>query len=122
MLLNKFFFISSLEHYPSTVKAVVSLEPSHPVFEGHFPDLPIVPGVAMMQLVREILEVQVGRKFSITAVDNMKFLAVLNPLQNKQVEVSVTYAEEDGSVLVNASLFDGNVTFFKLVRATFQYT
>ena len=44
----------------------------------------------------------------------MKFLAVINPDQNHEVDVSITYTDDNGAVNVNASLFAGTVTFFKL--------
>ena len=122
MLLHHFFSISSHECGHGMSKAVIHLNRQHPIFQGHFPGFPVVPGVTMMQMVREILEFQLGRKFFISEVDNMKFLSVINPEQNKSVEVSVTFAEVDDKLLVHATLFEGNVIFFKLIKATFQPT
>lgn len=122
MLLNNFFSIASQEQAPGLTTAVIHFHGQHPIFKGHFPGLPVVPGVTMMQMVREILELQLGRKFFISGVDTMKFLAVINPEKNKSVEVRVTFVEEENALMVNATLFDGNVTFFKLIKATFQYT
>lgn len=73
----------------------------------------------MMQIIREIMEVTTGKALSLIAADNMKFLSVINPDQNNEVDVAVTYAEGDGQFLVNATLFAGTVTFFKL-KATLK--
>ena len=49
----------------------------------------------------------------------MKFLAVINPEQIREIEMEISYAEEDGQFLISAILFAGAVTFFKL-KATLK--
>ncbi len=71
----------------------------------------------MMQIVREIMEVTTERSLSIAGAENMKFLAVINPDQNQEVDVSITYTDDNGALNVNASLFAVTVTFFKLKAA-----
>jgi 3-hydroxyacyl-[acyl-carrier-protein] dehydratase len=71
----------------------------------------------MMQIIREIMEVTTEKPLSIAGAENMKFLSVINPEQNHEVDVSVTYTNDGGTFNVNASLFAGTVTFFKLKAA-----
>ena len=73
----------------------------------------------MMQIIREIMEVAAEKSLSLIAADNMKFLSVINPDQNNEVDVAVTYTEDAGQFFVNATLFAGTVTFFKL-KATLK--
>jgi len=117
ILLNDFYTIINRDASDSTVRAKISINPTHKIFEGHFPGLPIVPGVCMMQIIREIMEVTTERSLMIVGADNMKFLSVINPDQNPEVDVSITYSEDSGTFNVNASLFAGTVTFFKLKAA-----
>ena len=117
ILLNDFYTIINRDASDSTVRAKISINPTHMIFEGHFPGLPIVPGVCMMQIIREIMEVTTERSLMIVGADNMKFLSVINPDQNPEVDVSITYSEDSGTFNVNASLFAGTVTFFKLKAA-----
>jgi 3-hydroxyacyl-[acyl-carrier-protein] dehydratase len=119
MLLNDFYTLSNHEATPGTVKATLAIRRNHKIFDGHFPGLPIVPGVCMMQIVRELMEVTTKKTLRIAEADNMKFLSVINPDQNKDVEASLTYTEEPGQWVVNATLFAGAVTFFKL-KATLK--
>ncbi|HEY5748920.1 MAG TPA: 3-hydroxyacyl-ACP dehydratase [Chryseolinea sp.] len=119
MLLNDFYTLSHHEATPGVVKATLALRRDHKIFEGHFPGLPIVPGVCMMQIVRELMEVTTKKTLRIAEADNMKFLSVINPDQNKDVEASLSYTEEPGQWVVNATLFAGAVTFFKL-KATLK--
>ncbi|HEX6224441.1 MAG TPA: hypothetical protein VFZ52_08525 [Chryseolinea sp.] len=119
ILLNDFYTIRESNATPGVVKAIISINKKHRILEGHFPGLPVVPGVCMLQMVREIMEVNTERELKITEADNMKFLSVINPEQNTDVEVTINYTEELGKFSVNATLFAGTVTFFKL-KATLQ--
>ena len=117
ILLNDFYTIINRDASDGAVRAKISIKRTHKIFEGHFPGLPIVPGVCMMQIIREIMEVTTERSLMIVGADNMKFLSVIDPDQNQEVDVSITYTENSGSFIVNASLFAGTVTFFKLKAA-----
>jgi 3-hydroxyacyl-[acyl-carrier-protein] dehydratase len=119
ILLNDFFHLTQKDSAAGVVKAKISINKEHRIFKGHFPGLPIVPGVCMLQMVREIMEVDLGRTLDITASDNMKFLSVINPDQNAEVDAAINYTEETGIISINATLFAGTTTFFKL-KATLQ--
>lgn len=119
ILLNDFYTLLHHEPSPGSVKAKISINKDHRILEGHFPGLPIVPGVCMMQIIREIMEVTTNKSLSLTGADNMKFLSVINPDQNTEVEVAITYVEETPKIMVNATLFAGTLTFFKL-KATLK--
>lgn len=119
ILLNDFYTILQKLPEPGAVKAKIAINKKHAILEGHFPGLPIVPGVCMLQIVREIMEVNSGKELKLTEADNMKFLSVINPEENSEVEVVVNYTEEGEKFSINATLFAGTITFFKL-KATLQ--
>jgi 3-hydroxyacyl-[acyl-carrier-protein] dehydratase len=119
ILLNDFYTIQQKTSTPGVVKATISINKKHRILEGHFPGLPVVPGVCMLQIVREIMQVNSNKTLKITEADNMKFLSVINPEQNADVEVSINYTEDAGKYSINATLFAAAVTFFKL-KATLQ--
>lgn len=114
ILLNDFYTMSNYEPAPGAVKAKIYINKHHQILEGHFPGLPIVPGVCMMQIIREIMEVTSGKDLRLTAADTMKFLSVINPDQNSEVEVAINYAEFSDHYVVSATLFASTITFFKL--------
>lgn len=119
ILLDDFYSLTQKDSSPGVLKARMAINKTHRIFEGHFPGLPVVPGVCMLQMVREIMEVHAGHDLKITASDNMKFLSVLNPEQNAEVEATINYSEEGNRFSINATLFAGTTTFFKL-KATLQ--
>lgn len=121
MLLNNFFFIENLEYADEVVQASLRLEKDHAIFNGHFPNLPVVPGVCMMQMVKEIMESLEGKQLMIREAPNIKFLSVLNPKENCLVDSSISIDERLGENLMNitATIKAGPVTFFKM-KATLR--
>jgi 3-hydroxyacyl-[acyl-carrier-protein] dehydratase len=119
ILLNDFYTLSNYEPSPGSVKATISINRNHRILDGHFPGLPIVPGVCMMQIIRELMEVTSGKGLKLVAADNMKFLSVINPDQNHLVDVSINYSELPDQFMVSATLFAEKIIFFKL-KATMQ--
>jgi 3-hydroxyacyl-[acyl-carrier-protein] dehydratase len=119
ILLDDFYTLTQKESLPGVVKAKISINKAHRILEGHFPGLPVVPGVCMLQMVREIMEVHLGHDLRITASDNMKFLSVISPIENPDVEVAINYNDDGSKLSINATLFAGTTTFFKL-KATLE--
>ncbi|HYF70422.1 MAG TPA: hypothetical protein VD884_19935 [Ohtaekwangia sp.] len=113
MFLNDLYTVVESTASAGSVNTVIAINKSHKIFDGHFPGHPVLPGVCMMQIVREVLEQSTSLRLNITFGDNVKFLAIIDPEQNSQVTVGITYTEEENTYKVNAQLFHGMVTFFK---------
>ena len=98
--------------------ASIDINASHHIFGGHFPGHPVVPGVCMLQMIKEILETAVEKKTQLQKADFLKFLSVINPLENPAINVEFSYQEkEDAAVVVNGRLFKDAVTFLKFKAA-----
>lgn len=119
MLRNKLYKVLRMEGAAETVKSSITFDRTHSVFEGHFPGHPVVPGVCMMQILREILEDHVAHKLRITRGDNLKFLAIINPDETSEVDVDLSWVASDGAYNVSGSIQAGSTTFFKF-KGTFQ--
>jgi hypothetical protein len=66
-----------------------------PYFEGHFPGLPILPGVALLSWVELLSRWFLGDKGSHVGVDNLKFTAAVYP--GERLDLTLTSAA-DGAV------------------------
>ena len=114
ILLNDFFTINDTVTSETEIWAELHINANHKIFEGHFPNQPIVPGVCMMQMIKEILEQVIGKETNLTQAADMKFLAVINPLENNLIHASIKYAtDENGAVNIVASLFKDELVHFK---------
>jgi 3-hydroxyacyl-[acyl-carrier-protein] dehydratase len=114
ILLNGFFTINDTVKSQTEIWAELFINADHKIFEGHFPNQPVVPGVCMMQMIKEILEQVIGKETNLVQAADMKFLAVINPLENNLIHASIKYAaNETGAINVVASLFKDELVHFK---------
>src|SRR4051812_37699267 len=113
MLLGSLFKLVSIETEPGSIKAVLSIDRHNEIFDGHFPGQPVLPGVCMMQVIKELVEADVKQKLVLYQADNMKFLSVIDPTVHSEVNAHASYVKNENDFIVNASLFSGTVTFFK---------
>lgn len=70
--------------------ASVVLNPGHPLFEGHFPGNPILPGVCTLQIAKELLEKLLGREIMLKKALNIKYLGFVNPLTQPEMLFTIT--------------------------------
>src|SRR5690606_23989062 len=82
-LLPDFYHVEHIRSLPNNVYvAEVRLNPAHPIFDGHFPDNPVAPGVCMMQIVKELTETVERKILFLVRASNVKFTALINPEKN----------------------------------------
>jgi 3-hydroxyacyl-[acyl-carrier-protein] dehydratase len=113
MLLNNFYFVLSSSRPDTTVSASIRFNTKHEIFEGHFPGTPIVPGVCMIQIVRELVEEVTNTKLLISEGDNIKFLNMIDPRQHEVVQVNIDYKRSSDRYAISAAITSGELTFFK---------
>jgi len=79
-LLKDFYTIERFDKQTDNKYVVgIRLNPKHSIFEGHFPDNPVTPGVCMMQIVKDLTEQITTHSLFMTRSSNVKFMALINP-------------------------------------------
>jgi 3-hydroxyacyl-[acyl-carrier-protein] dehydratase len=116
---NNFYTIESFSKEEGLANATIAINASHKIFEGHFPGSPVVPGVCMVQIVKELLEKALSKETSLTRADNIKFLAIINPVENNIANVEVKYKANESLIEVNATISNTSATNFKM-KAQFK--
>ena len=115
MLLNDFYRIGEMTGAEGILSAEIRLNRHHSIFDGHFPGLPVVPGVCMMQMIREILETHFGKKYILRSAVQVKFLSVINPDEHPDILSDIRFqSPAENELDVVAKLYSGDITFFKL--------
>lgn len=82
----------------------LSLNGSHPIFNGHFPGNPIVPGVCSIMMIRQCYESIVGKPMRILNMNQCKFLQAITP---KQSPLEITIEPKGDDVVVASVVFNG---------------
>ncbi|MDR3046930.1 MAG: hydroxymyristoyl-ACP dehydratase [Bacteroidales bacterium] len=55
----------------------LTFNPQHVIFKAHFPGHPITPGVCLVQIAKELMEMHLDKKLVLRKVNNIKFLSVI---------------------------------------------
>jgi len=86
-----------------TFEASFAFPADLPVFKGHFPGNPIVPGVLLIECVRYALSQKLARPMRLVACARVKFKGLIRPAQ--EFELKASYRPlSDESYAVKASI------------------
>ena len=116
MLLNKYFTIRERREDETGSNFLISLNPDHQVYQGHFPGDPICPGVCSIQMIRECAEIVIGQRLTISTVSQCRFMELLTPSKNKDLLLKLTLSKaEEGMVKAVASILsdDAQTSFLE---------
>ncbi|MCF6297216.1 MAG: 3-hydroxyacyl-ACP dehydratase [Flavobacteriaceae bacterium] len=112
MILENFYTIETQEvsNDKSVVSTTIVVNKNHDIFKGHFPDNPVMPGVCMMQIIKEITESHIDKKLFMEKCSNVKFMALINPKINFKLQLELNISEENDIIKVkNISKFEDTV-------------
>lgn len=93
--MNKLYSLTSIEADDGNenITALIRLHPDHPVFEGHFPGNPILPGVCTLQICKELLETATGKELMLIRSGNIKYLGFVSPVTNPEMQFDLGIKE-----------------------------
>ncbi|HSH53160.1 MAG TPA: hypothetical protein VK982_15655 [Bacteroidales bacterium] len=116
MLLKNFYTIKKID--PSdkeNIKAVIELNKNHGIYKGHFPGNPVVPGVCLTQIIKELVENIEARDMKLVYANNIKFMAVVNPEINNilQIDITIKHDEEQNIIKINSVTHFKDKVFYK---------
>lgn len=112
MVLENFYSITSQEKMDENRFSFdILINNNHRIFEGHFPNNPIMPGVCMMQITKEITEDLTSSTLFMRKCSNVKFTAIINPEINQKLNLQIVISmEENGDVKVkNITKFEDTI-------------
>ena len=102
--MTKSYKISNLSTAGTNFTATITFNPAHPVFAGHFPGQPIVPGVVLVEASAAIVSRITGKELIVKEASVIKFLHVIDPVQCPQVII-------DGSIVEEEAWYKADMTF-----------
>tara|TARA_B110000259_G_scaffold136773_1_gene154063 strand:- start:8083 stop:8454 length:372 start_codon:yes stop_codon:yes gene_type:complete len=108
--LEGLYTLDNLTVVDTKATANIMINKDHIVFKGHFPDNPVMPGVCMMQIIKEITEKIVDKTLFMQSASNIKFMAIINPFVTPELELQLDIIETEGGFNVkNVSRFEETV-------------
>jgi 3-hydroxyacyl-[acyl-carrier-protein] dehydratase len=116
MLKNDLYTIRDWHSDGHTAKASLLLRPEHPVFQGHFPGQPVVPGACMLQMIKEMMEMLLSTPLQLIHSPAIKFLSPVIPAECPSLQAELSWQmQEEGSLRVTATLLKETIPCFRFV-------
>lgn len=113
MLRNDLYTTGSVTKTNSNHLVPVTLNPAHPIFSGHFPGQPVLPGVCMLEMVKEILEDLLQQKLRISKGPLIKFLQMIIPEKHPVFTVELHYEVANDMIRADGKIFHEQSIFMK---------
>lgn len=96
-LKNSLYTIERIATDGTTVGYELLLRADHAIYQAHFPNEPVTPGVCILQILRELLEEHTGRHYEVAKVKNVKFLSILSPVDTPRVTFVIDKMSHDAT-------------------------
>lgn len=121
----QFFTLEAGEKNGNSATYRCRLHPEAPVFKAHFPGFPVLPGVLTLKMVVDAINASQffsTQTLTVRSIGNAKYLAVVNPQETQEVEISVALkaeknADEPAVFQFKATVQNGETRF-----ATFSFS
>jgi len=112
---DTFYTIHSTKEENDTFIFSIELNKDHSIFKGHFPGNPVTPGVAQMEIIKELVQISQEKELSLVSMPSCKFLAILNPEKNAMIDVVLKFSStEDEHIKMNAIIKDEQTSYLKM--------
>ena len=108
ILKNNLYKILGRETIAEKESFIIVLNPSCLIYAAHFPNMPITPGVCIIQMVEELLGELTKSSQQLIKIKNAKFLSVLKPDEQKVMVTFSLLREENGIYSSQAIISDSN--------------
>ena len=93
MLLNDFFIVDDWQPGDGLARAILRINWRHPIFEGHFPGRPVVPGACLLQIMKELVSMALGNEMRLIRADQIKFISMIGPDEDETVWMNLTWRQ-----------------------------
>ena len=117
ILLNNLYTIVARDFSDNKIKFDIKLDANHFIYQAHFPNEPITPGVCIIQIAKELLEDSLAKRLKIYLVKNVKFLSIISPITTPQISCifdKITTEENGNTYHVQVHLQSNDTPLAKL--------
>lgn len=120
MLIKKFYKIINLSSDDSGLVAIIKLNPNHEVYKGHFPNQPVVPGVIQLQIIKELIEKNIGKELFMGSIVRVKYLAPIIPSTSPELTFKLKNEKIGNENIKSAASISANDIIFTKAKIEFS--
>lgn len=94
-MFTDFYTIETVGEKGGEYTCKIRLNPGHAVYKGHFPGMPVVPGVCMLRVIKECVSMALNVRVRYGVIGNCKFLSVVNPMEREWLTLVFSLKNQD---------------------------
>ena len=94
-LIEDFYDIIARREEEGATVFDVALRPDCKVYKGHFPEMPVAPGVCNLQMIRECAELVAGRPLMLGYIGQCRMTKLITPGECPRLEVKIQLEGEN---------------------------
>jgi len=114
ILKDNFYTIQTQTISDGKAEFRVKLNVGNFVYQAHFPNNPITPGVCLIQMAVELFGFLKDESFNIKTLKNVKFTAPINPLEFPEVGFVLEFAEKESFWQLKVLIKEKETIFAKM--------
>ncbi len=93
--MSKLFKVARVAEQSLEYKYTAQLDQKHNIFNGHFPETPVVPGVCTIDMIKDCCKDLLKRPIRFIKIKECKFLAAILPHLHTEIEVNIKLKETE---------------------------
>ena len=114
ILKDNFFTIKSQNITDGKAEFRIKLNAENFIYQVHFPNNPITPGVFLIQIAVELFDSLKGANFSIKTLKNVKFTAPISPLEFPEIDFLLDFTENENLWQMKVMIKEKETIFAKM--------
>ncbi len=92
----------------NSVQVKIQVDNKHQIFQGHFPNNPVMPGVCLLQIMKELTESFFSENLFMEMCSNVKFMAKINPDLNPILDIDLAFSKDQDQIKAKGAFsFEG---------------
>ncbi|MDR2423433.1 MAG: hypothetical protein LBD59_01760 [Prevotellaceae bacterium] len=105
-LKDDFFVIQSRSTEQNRLEYGIALNAAHSIYNLHFPNNPITPGVCLLAIVGELLSFEFGVEYTLREAAKIRYFKPVNPLENNRLKIIIDLTPTNSDCLLLVSIAD----------------
>ncbi len=114
MLIKDYYSVESISTEGESTLFRIHLNPACTVYEGHFPEKAVSPGVCNIQMVKECAEHVAGTPLLLSNLQQCRLTTLITPDEHPHLEVRILLTPKEDKYTLKATIGQGDVVFLEL--------
>ena len=114
MLIPDYYKITDSRPENGAIVFDIDINPDCRVYQGHFPEEPICPGVCNIQMIKECAETICGKELRLLNLSQCRLTSLMKPDLHGKVNVRMEISREALPYKFKASLYAGETVFMEM--------